>query len=152
MMMALVIPDEEAAAEYAGLAHDWSRFLEFHLVFQGLEVGLREAVVVRSVWSAVRLDHAEIGEHQGHCLHGTTAICMQGQLVGRHCVFCHGVFEECFELDGTFRMLDAPADDSAAEGVEDDIEIEVRPFHRPHEFCDVTGPYRIGPSASSSGI
>jgi len=31
-------------------------------------------------------------------------------------------------------MLDAPADHAAAEDVEDDIEVEAGPFHRPHQF------------------
>jgi hypothetical protein len=30
---------------------------------------------------------------------------MQGQLVGRNGVFCHGVMEQGFELNGTFRCL-----------------------------------------------
>jgi len=45
--------------------------------------------------SAVRFDHAEIGEHQGRCLglHRAAAICMQRQLVGRHGVFRDGIEE-----------------------------------------------------------
>ena len=51
----------------------------------------------------------------GFCFHRAAAICMQGQLVGRDGMFCHGVIEECFELNGTFRMLNTPADHAAAE-------------------------------------
>lgn len=102
---------------------------------------------------AVRFDHAEIGEHKGGGLglHRATAIRMQRQLVGRHGMFCHGVLEECFELNGTFRMLDAPADDAAADDVEDDVEIEVRPFDRPHQFGDVPGPHLIGGTGQQFG-
>ena len=38
------------------------------------------------------------------------------------------------ELNGTFRVLDAPAGDAAAIDVENDIEGEAGPFHRPHQF------------------
>jgi len=60
-MMVLVIPGEEATAEGARLNDGLEAFWELWLVFQGLEVGLRERVIVRCVWPAVRLDHAEIG-------------------------------------------------------------------------------------------
>ena len=67
-------------------------------------------------------------------------------------MFCHGVLEECFELNGTFRMLDAPAHHAAAEDVEDDVEIEVGPFHRPHQFGDVPGPHLIWPFGQELGL
>jgi hypothetical protein len=115
-----------------------------------------KGVVGRCVRPALGFDHAGIGEHQG-CrlgLHRCTTIGMQRQLVGRDCMFCHGVFDERLELAGTFRMLDAPAGDAVPEDVENDAEIEAGPFHRPHvhrthvhrphEFCDVPGPHVIG--------
>ena len=39
-----------------------------------------------------------------------------------------------FELKGTFRVPDAPANNPAAIDVETDIEGEAGPFHRPHQF------------------
>ena len=77
---------------------------------------------------------------------------MQRQLVGRHGVFCHGILEECFELNGTFRMLDAPADHTAAEDVENDIKVEIGPFDRPHQFRDVPGPHLIGGLRQQFGL
>ena len=139
VMMVLVIPGEEAATERAGLVDRPEPFGELWLIFQRLEVSLREGIVVRGVRPAVGFDHAEIGEHQGGRLglHGATAICVQRQLVGQHGMFGHGDLEQGFELNGTFGMLDAPADHAATEDVENDIEVEVRPFHRPHQFGDV---------------
>ena len=49
VMMVLVIPGEEATAECACLVDGLEPFWELRLVFQGLEVGLREGVVVRDV-------------------------------------------------------------------------------------------------------
>ena len=58
MRMVLVIPSEEATAERAGLFDGLEPFWELRLVFQGLEVGLADAVVVRRVRPAVGFDHA----------------------------------------------------------------------------------------------
>ena len=46
VMMVLVIPGKESAAERACLFDGLEPFWELRLVFQGLEVGLREGVVV----------------------------------------------------------------------------------------------------------
>ena len=42
------------------------------------------------------------------------------------------------------RVGDTPADDSAAEDVDDDVEVEVRPFGRPHQLGDIPGPDLVG--------
>jgi len=52
-------------------------------------------------------------------------------------MFAHRINEQGFELAGTFGVLDAPADDTAAEDIEDDIEIEVGPFHWSHQLGNV---------------
>ena len=46
VMMVARLPGEEAAAERAGLNDGLEPFGEFRLIFQRLEVGLRERVVV----------------------------------------------------------------------------------------------------------
>ena len=101
---------------------------ELGLVFQGLEVGLRERVVVGGVGPAVRLGDAEVGQHQGGGLglHRPAAVGVEGQLAGRHGVLGEGVIEQRLEQGGALGIGDAPADDPAAEDVEDDVEIEVR--------------------------
>ena len=50
------------------------------------------------------------------------------------------VIEKGFEQDGALSIGDAPADDPAAEDVEDDVEIEVGPLGRPHQLCDIPRP------------
>ena len=47
VMMVFVIPGEEAAAEDAGLVDGLEPFGEFRLIFQCLEVGFREWIVIR---------------------------------------------------------------------------------------------------------
>ena len=128
MVMVLVVPGEEAAAEVLGILDAAEALGELGLVFQGLEVGFRERVVVGGVGPAVRLGDAEIGQHQGGGLglHRAAAVGMEGQLAGRHGVLGEGVIEQRLEQGGAFGIGDAPADDPAAEDVEDDVEIEVR--------------------------
>ncbi len=128
MVVVLIVPGEEAAAEVLGVLNAAEARGEFGLVFEGLEVGFGERVVVGGVWPAMRLGDAEIGQHQGGGLgfHGAAAVSMEGQLARRHGVLGEGVLEQRLEQDGAFGIGDAPADDPAAEDVEDDVEIEVR--------------------------
>ena len=93
----------------------------------------------------MRFGDAEIGEQQGSGfgLHRAAAIGMQGELAGRDIVLDGGVVEQRFEERGAFRVGDLPGDDPAAENINDDIEIEVPPFRRPHQLRDVPGPNLI---------
>ena len=107
--------------------------------FRVLKWALRERVVVGGVGPAVRLGDAEVGQHQGGGLglHGAAAVGVEGQLAGRHGVLGEGVIEQRLEQGGALGIGDAPADDPAAEDVEDDVEVEVGPFRRSHQLCDV---------------
>src|SRR5450830_141873 len=82
------------------------------------------------MWPTVGFGDAEIGEQERRGLgsHGTTTVGMQGQLAGRRGMFGGGIIEQCREHGGAFSVGDAPADDSAAEDIDDDVEVEVRPF------------------------
>ena len=84
---------------------------------------------------------AEIGEQERRGLgsHGTPTVGMQGQLAGRRGMFGGGIIEQRREHGGAFSVGDAPADDSAAEDIDDDVEVEVGPFGRPHQLRDVPG-------------
>ena len=146
MVMLLIVPIEEAAAERFGILDAAEALWELRLVFHGFEVAFRERIVVGSVRPAVGFGDAEISEEERRGLgsHRSAAIGMQGQLAGRGGMLRGGVIEQRREQGGAFAVGDAPADDSAAEDVDDDVEIEVRPFRRPHQFCYVPGPYLVG--------
>ncbi len=88
--------------------------------------------------------HRTLDQRRCLGLHRAAPVGVQCQLVARHGMFLHRVDEQFLELGGAFRVLDAPANHPAAEDVEDDIEIEVGPFHGAHQFCDVPGPDMIG--------
>src|SRR4051812_7225902 len=65
MVMVLIVPGEEAAAEVLGVLDAAEPAGKFRLVLQRLEVGLRERVVIGRVGPAVRPGDAEVGQHQG---------------------------------------------------------------------------------------
>src|ERR1019366_4510286 len=46
----------------------------------------------------------------------------------------------------------APGDDPAAENIDDAVEIEVAPFRRPDQFCDVPGPNLIWAFGKEFGL
>ena len=146
VVMLLIVPIEEAAAERLGILDAAKALWKLRLVLHGFEVAFREGIVVGGVRPAVGSGDAKIGQqqHRGLGAHGTTTVGMQGQLAGRHAMFGDGIVEQRREQGRAFPVGDAPTDDSAAEDVDDDVEVEVRPFRRPHQFRDVPRPDLVG--------
>jgi len=101
-----------------------------------------------------RLCEREIGEQEGGGLgfHRPAAIGMQGELTGRHLVLGDGVLQQRLEEGSTFDIGDAPADDAAAEDVEDNVEVEVAPLGWPHQLGDVPGPDLVGTFGQQFGF
>ena len=128
MVVVLIVPGEEATAELFGVLDAAEAAGEFRLVFQGLEVSFRERVVIGCMGPAVRFGDTKVGQHQGRRLglHGAAAVGVEGQLTGRDGVLFDGVIEQRFEQAGALGIGDAPADDPAAEDVENDVQVEVR--------------------------
>jgi hypothetical protein len=130
MVVILVVPIEEAAAETSGVLDAAEALGELRLVLECLEVAPRERVVVGHVRAIVRAGNAKVGEQQcgGFGLHRTTAIRMHGELARQHVMLCDGVIEHWLEESGALSIGNAPADHASAEDIENDIEIEVTPF------------------------
>ena len=91
-------------------------------------------------------------ERSGFGSHRPAAVGMQGKLAGRHLVFGDGVVEQGGEQRGAFGVGDAPADDAAAEDIEDDVEVEVGPLGRADELGDVPGPDLVGRFGQQFGL
>ena len=64
---------------------------------------------------------------------------MQGELARRDIMLDDGVVEKWFEQRGAFSVGNALGDDPAAENINDDIEIEVVSFRRPHQLRYIPG-------------
>ena len=78
MVMVLVVPIEETAAEAPGILDATEAFRKSRLVFQRLEMALGERVIVGDVRTIMRTGDAEVAEQQsgGLGLHRSTAIGM----------------------------------------------------------------------------
>jgi hypothetical protein len=86
VVMLLIVPVGEAAAERLGILDTAEALWELGLVFHGFEVAFRKRIVVGRMRPAVGFGDAEIGEQERRGLgsHGTATVGMQGQLAGRH--------------------------------------------------------------------
>src|ERR1700712_4153672 len=91
---------------------------------------------------AMRLGDTEIGQQEGGWLsrYRSAAIGVQRQLVEWDSMLDEGVVEQLLEQGGVFSIGDTPADDAAAEDVEGDIQVEIRPFGRSHQFRYIPRP------------
>ena len=67
-------------------------------------------------------------------------------------MFGDGVLEQRPEQRGAFNIDDPPTHHTAAEYVEDHVEIEVDPLRRPQQFGDIPRPDFVGLFGSNSGF
>jgi len=144
--MLAVVPGEEGLAEDAGVFEAAEAFREVRAILQRFELGLGEGVIVAGIGSAVRLGDPQVDEQprDGPRFHRGAAIRMQGQLPRLDLLLLAGV---CDEPLGQYRRLcrgDHPADHVAAEDIQNDIEVAVRPFHGAQKLAYIPGPYVIG--------
>ena len=95
MVMRLIIPREERAAECFGVLDAAEGFRECRLILKRFEVAFRERIVVADVRPAVRFCDAQVGEKEGGCFgfHRAAAIGVQGKLARWHIVLLNGVVE-----------------------------------------------------------
>src|ERR1700689_3647388 len=63
-----------------------------------------------------------------------------------------GVVKKLLEQDGVFNIGDTPADNAAAEDIEDDIQVEIRPFGRSHQFRNIPRPDLVGGFGQQLGL
>ena len=117
MVVILVVPIEEPAAEVPGVINAPEPLRKPRLVFQGFEVALGERVVVGRVRPVVRTGDTKIGQQKrGRLgLHWGATIGVKRELTSRHVVFGDGVLEQRPKQRGAFCIGDTPADHPAAE-------------------------------------
>ena len=144
--MRLVVPGEELLAMAAGILDAAEAVREIGTVLQRLELGLGIGVVVRDIGPAVGLGDIQVDQQGSHRLtaHAGTPVGMQRQRVRRDVVLGHRFGDQLLGQFGGFLRGDHPADDVAAEDVEDHIQVEAGPFGRAFEFRDVPAPDLVG--------
>jgi len=152
--MFVVVPAEEPLAVCACILDAAEAPGEVGTVLQGLELRLGERVVVGDVRPAVGLGDLQIDQQRGDGLraHAGAAIGVQRQGVRGDVVLGDGVGDQLLGELGGLARSDRPADDVAAEDVEDHVEVEAGPLGRPLQLRDVPRPTMFGAVASSSGF
>ena len=154
VVMVLVVPAKIVAGETPGILDAAEALGELRLVLEVFELALGERVVVRGMRPAVRACDAKICEQQrgGLGLHRTAAVRVQRKLTRWHLMICDRVVQQGPEQLGAFNVGHTPADHTAAEDVEDDVEIEVGPFRRPHQLRYVPRPDLVGAFRQQFGL
>src|SRR5450830_1260464 len=146
VVVLVVVPGEEPLAEDAPLLDRAEAAGKLRAVLQGLELRLREGVVVGHVGPAVGLFDTQVRQELGHGprAHRASAVGVSGQLAGGDPLLAAGLGDQ---LRGQGRRLGVgqqPAHDVAAEDVEQDVEVQVGPLLKGQEFRDVPGPDLVG--------
>ena len=154
MAMLFVVPLEEALAVSAGFFDTAEAVGEVRAVLQGFELRLREGVIVGDVGTAVGLGHIEVHQQFCHELgsHAGAAVGMDRERAWLDALFGDGLGNQLPGQFGAFTRRDQPADDIAAEDVEDHVQLEAGPFERPFELRDVPTPDLIGSGGQQFGL
>jgi hypothetical protein len=124
------------------------------VVFEGFELAFGVGVVVAGVGSVEASSESESGEElcDGGGGHGGAAVGVDGELSGLDALVSGGFLdEELGEFSG-FSGVEEPADDVAAEDVDDDVELEVEPFWGAFESGDVPAPDLVGGGGEEFGF
>ena len=93
VVVVLIVPIEECAAEASGVLDAAEPFRETLLIFQRFEVAFGEWIVVRRVRPIMRAGDAQIRqqERSGFRLHRPASIGVQRELTGRHVVLLDSI-------------------------------------------------------------
>src|SRR3954454_10098932 len=85
---------------------------------------------------AMRLGDAKIGQQEGGCLglHRSAAIGVQRQLTGGNAMLGERLVKQRLEQNCVFSIGDTPADDAAAEDIEDDVPLCANDDETPAPF------------------
>jgi len=139
MVMLVVLPMKELAAEVQALLVAGESVGELRLVLQRLELAFRKRVVVGDVRPTVGLGNPQRGQELGHGLrtHRRPAIAVDRQLVTCHPFLDHRLADEPLGQAVAFTMGQQPAHHVAAEDIEDHVQVEVGPLGRSQQLGDV---------------
>jgi hypothetical protein len=146
VLVRVVVPPEEVLPKCARVGDRSESLGKLRTIFERFEVRFGEGIIVRHVRAAMRLGHAEVGQEERDrlALHRGAAVRMKRELPGLNALLRAGLGNEALGERRALVRGEHPADDIAAEDVEDHIEIEVRPLGRAQEFGDVPAPHRVG--------
>ena len=142
----VVVVIEEHGAERPGVFDRAEAAGKRRAVLEGLEVRLRIGVVVADVWAAVAAGDAEVDEQLGDGLggHRRAPVGMQGELVASMPWAASVSAMNASASSPVSAGGDHPADDVAAEDVDDHEQLVVDASGRALQLGDIPGPHRSG--------
>ncbi len=141
-----VVPGEERATEGDGRFDVLEAIGKAGMVLQGLELRLGERIVIGHPGSAQRARYPKIGEQLrgAFARHRRPAVGMKRQHLRLDALLVTGLLDQTTGQRRVLPVGDHPAHDVAAEDVEQDVEVEVRPLLRPEQLGQIPRPYLIG--------
>ena len=144
--MRLVVPREKPLAMASGILDATEAVREIRPVLQRFELRLGIGVVVRDIGPTMGFGDIQIDQQGSHRLaaHAGTPVGMYRQRVRRDVVLGHRLGDQLLGQFGGFPQGDHPADDIAAENIQDHIQVEAGPFGRAFEFRDIPAPDLVG--------
>ena len=154
MSMVVVVPREEGPAECERSVDVIEASRKAEVVFQRLELGFGEGVVVADLGPAKGAGDAEVGEQLRGAFggHGRAAVRMQGERLGLDGLLEAAFLDEPGGERGILPFGDHPADDVSAKDVEQYVEVEVRPALWSEPPGDVPRPDLIGRRGEEFGF
>jgi len=154
VVVLVVVPVEEVAREATGVLQAAEAIWKLRSVFQGLELGFREGVVVGDVWPRVGFADSQVRQEQrqGSGLHGRAAISVDGELPREDALLLTGLLQQPGRQRIAFPFCDHPAHDVTAEDVEDHVELKVGPLDWAQELGDIPGPNLVGALRQELGL
>ena len=156
VMMFVVVPAEEFGRPEASILLAAKTFGIIGAIFQGLELGFRERIIVGDVWAGVCFGHTQIGHEQGYRFgsHRTATVGMDRELLRLNVLANTGGCDQFLGQAGGFAFGDQPTDRIAAEDIQDVVEIVIRPFSGSQEFRDTgtSTPVQVYPSSTIGSV
>ena len=120
-----VVPTEEELAVCTSVFDRTEARREVRPIFQGFELRFGVRIVIRDMRPAVRFADIEVHEQRGNGFraHAAAAVGVQRERAGDDALFVSRIGDDLFGELGRFPRGDHPADDIAAEDIEDDVQV-----------------------------
>ena len=141
----VVVPGKECRAEGAAVGQGTEAIGKLRAILHGAEVAFRIRIVVGGVWPRVGLGDAQVGQQESHGFgaHRRAAVGVDGELTGRNILLGAGFFDQSGSQCGGFAQRHHPADDVAAEDIQNHVQIKIGPLGGAAQLGDVLAPQLI---------
>src|SRR5919108_511 len=146
VMMLIVVPGEKGLrpCPSISLAAEASRIIR--AILKSFELRFRVGIVIGDMRARMGFRPARVAQKRRGGLggHRPAAIGMQGELPALNTLPSTSLCDQFFCQRRGFAFGDHPTDHIAAEHVQNDIQVVIRPFGRTQQFGDIPAPQLVG--------